>query len=124
MRKYFYLAMIAMVAFVATGCNKGKSVEGTWYYVSPLGTESVFTVNTGETKNAPATITWGGEEYKIVLNYSTSDGKGTFAPAEGKDGAQGAFEVMEKDQLSMDLYLIIDGSSPSLRLKNGLYVKK
>lgn len=137
MRKFLCLAMIAALAFVATGCQDSKpsSVKGTWEYSFLLTEpetvliESVFTINSDATKDAPATINYkkNGKEYlsaEVLVNYDPSEGKGSFASASGKRGAKGIFEAMDKDELSVNFYEVEEDGYSRALLVNSLFVKK
>ena len=137
MRKSLFLAMIAALAFVTTGCQNSKpsSVKGTWEYSFLISepetvlTESDFIISSDATKDAPATVTYkkNGKVYlsaEVLVNYDPSEGKGSFASASGKRGAKGTFEAMDKDELSVNLYEVEEDGYSRALLVNALYVKK
>ena len=131
MRKFFYLAMIAMVAFVATSCKDGKpsSLKGTWEdrayaEIDGVRVESLWTltVTSSDETNAPATLyhVFGEREEvntQILVNYS--DGKGTFASADGSKTFEGTIKAESKDEIVLN---ITKNGNPYLA--NGLFVKK
>ena len=130
MRKFLYLAMIAVLAVVATGCkNRPSSLKGTWedrgiFEVDGYQVESIWTltVTGSEDTNAPGMIThvYGGREYEnenILVNYS--DGKGTLTSADGSKHIEGTIKAEAKDELEINLD---ENGYPTLR--NARFLKK
>lgn len=117
MRKVLFLAVIAVLAVIATGCKDGKpsSLKGTWvnegYVIDPstqIQIKSVYTltVNGSEETNVPGTLThvYGGEtfvEENVLVNYS--DGKGSFTSADGSKRYEATIKAEAKDELEINL---------------------
>ena len=134
MRKVLFLAVIAVLAFVATGCkNEPSSLKGTWvdesYNVDPdtqVQIKSIWTltVTGSEETNAAGTLThvYAGEQFvneNVLVSYS--GGKGTLTTAEGATKKMaGTIKAQAKDEVEIDLN--DDGGCPIL--KNGRFVKK
>ena len=134
MRKLLFSAMIAVLAFVATGCDKDShpaNVQGTWVHVNVLtGIESNFSIsNSSASKGIPATINYlrNGQEYsstKVLVDYDPSSGEGTFVPETGKAGFAGSFVAFGDETMELDLYMADNDGDTQLFLKNALYVLK
>ena len=130
MRKLFFMATLAMMAFVATSCSDTpSSLKGTWVNEGFIVQDDVqiksvwtLTVSGSEETNAAGNIThiFGGMEAtneNVVVNYS--DGKGTFASADGSKKIEGTIKAEAKDELEVNLD---ENGSP--RLRNSHFFKK
>ena len=130
MRKILSLAVIAVLAVIATGCkNDPSSLKGKWVDKGIIEQdgyqiESVWTLTVTGTQdtNAPGTLTrfLGAEQLldeNVLVTYSR--GQGTLVSADGSKHIEGTIKAEAKDELLINIDE--DGSA---RLRNGHFFKE